>query len=93
MRVLVYIGLALWISVGVVIFVWNLILSAQMVNNLVPKPEQRHLYGPRQFAFQTDPADYTELGQLYRKKAIRAELVVLSYVPTLFIAIFIASWA
>lgn len=36
MRILVYISLALWISVGVVIFVWNMILEAQLVNNIVP---------------------------------------------------------
>jgi hypothetical protein len=92
MRILVYVGLGLWISVGLVIFVWILILSAQMVNNLVPKPDQAHLYGGgRRFAFQTDPADYTELGQQYRKKAIRAQIILLAYVPTLYIAIFIAS--
>jgi hypothetical protein len=91
MRVLVYIGAALWIGVGVVIFVWNLILSAQMMNNRVPKQEQWRLFGARQFSFQKDPADYTELGQQYRQKAIRAELVLLAYVPTLFVAIWIAS--
>jgi hypothetical protein len=91
MRVLVYVGVALWISVGVVILVWNMILQAQMMNNRVPKQEQRRLFGARQFSFQKDPADYTELGQQYRRKAIRAELVVLAYVPTLFIAVWIAS--
>jgi hypothetical protein len=45
MRVLVYIGVALWISVGVVIFVWSLTLSAQMMNNRVPKQEQWRLFG------------------------------------------------
>ncbi|WP_407169658.1 hypothetical protein [Bradyrhizobium sp. ORS 111] len=76
MRVFVYIGVALWIGMGVIIWVWNMILPAQMVNNLVPKPEQRHLYGGRQF--QKDPADYTEVGQQYLKKAKRAELVTLA---------------
>lgn len=72
MRILVYIGVALWIGAGVVIFVWNMILDAQMMNNIVPKPYQSRLYRPRRFTFQTDPADYTELGQLYRQKPIRA---------------------
>jgi hypothetical protein len=40
MRVLVYICVALWISVGIVIFVSNMILDAQMVNNLAPKPSR-----------------------------------------------------
>jgi hypothetical protein len=89
MRVLGYIAVALWVSVGVVIIVWNLILSAQMTNNRVPK--QWPILGRRQFAFQTDPADYTELGQQYRQKSIRAELIALAYIPTLFMAVLLAS--
>ena len=37
MRILVYVGVALWIGVGIVIAVWNFILSAQMMNHRVPK--------------------------------------------------------
>jgi hypothetical protein len=80
---------ALWIGAGIVIFVWNLILSAQMMNHRVPK--QRPIFGPRKFAFQTDPADYTVAGRVYRQKAIRAEIILLAYVPTLFAAILIAT--
>ncbi|MET4256112.1 hypothetical protein ABIC09_001040 [Bradyrhizobium sp. S3.12.5] len=89
MRVLVYIGVALWIGVGIGIFLWNFILSAQMLNHRVPK--ERPILGPRQFSFQTDPADYTELGQQYRQKSVRAEVALLAYGPTLFIAILLAS--
>jgi hypothetical protein len=81
MRVFVYIGAALWIAVGLGIFIWNFILSAQMMNNRVPK--QRSILGRRQFSFQTDPTDYTEIGQKYRHKSIRAEIVLLAYLPTL----------
>jgi hypothetical protein len=88
MRILVYMGVALWVGVGVVIFLWNFILSAQMANNRVPK--QWPILGRREFSFQTDPADYTELGQLYRQRAIRAEIILIAYVPTLFIAIVFA---
>jgi hypothetical protein len=91
MRVLIYVGVALWVSIGVVISVWNMVLQAQMMNNRVPTQEPWRLFGARQFSFQKDPADYTELGQQYRRKAIRAELVLLGYVPTLFVAIWIAS--
>lgn len=91
MRIVVYNGVALWISVGVLILVWNMILDAQMVNNIVPKPDRSHLYKPPRFTFQTHPADYTELGQVYRQKSIRAELLLVAYVPTLFIIILIAS--
>jgi hypothetical protein len=90
MRVLVYIGVALWICVGTVIFVWNMILSAQMMNNRVPK--QWPILGRRQFSFQTDPADYTEVGKQYCRKSIRAEIALLAYTPTLVIAILLASW-
>jgi hypothetical protein len=90
MRVLAYIGLGLWVCFGLVIFMWNLILSAQMLNNRVPKDWP--ILGRRQFAFQTDPADYTEIGQRYRAKSIRAEIILLAYVPTLFVAICFASW-
>ena len=90
MRVLGYIGVALWISLGVVIFLWSFILSAQMMNNRVPK--HWPILGRRQFSFQTDPADYTALGQLYRQKSIRAEVALLAYLPTFVLAIFIASW-
>ena len=89
MRVLVYIGVALWIGVGVVIAIWNFILSAQMMNHRLPK--QWPILGPKRFAFQTDPADYTVIGRVYRQKAIRAEIILLAYVPTLVAAILIAS--
>ena len=62
MRVLVYVGVALWVSVGVVIWVWNMVLQAQMMNNRVPTQEPWRLFGARQLSFQKDPADYTELG-------------------------------
>ena len=91
MRVLVYIGLGLWIGVGIGIFLWHFILTAQMMNHRVPT--ESPILGPRQFSFQTDPADYTELGQQYRQKSIRAEIALLAYGPTLFIAILLASLA
>jgi hypothetical protein len=90
MRVLVDIGVALWIGVGIGLFMWNFILSAQMMNHRVPK--QWPILGRRRFSFQTDPADYTECGQQYRQKSLRAEIALLAYLPTLVIAIVIASW-
>jgi len=89
MRVLVYVGVALWIGLGIGIAVWNLILMAQMMNHRVPK--QWPILGRRKFAFQTDPADYTVVGRVYRQKAILAEIILLAYVPTLGVAIVIAS--
>jgi hypothetical protein len=66
MRILAYVGVALWVGVGIVIAVWNFILSAQMMNHRVPKPWP--ILGSRRFSFQTDPADYTAVGQQYRQK-------------------------
>jgi hypothetical protein len=43
-----------------------------------PCPKAMALFGPRQFSFQTDPADYTEVGQQYRQKSIRAEIALLA---------------
>jgi hypothetical protein len=86
MRALVYIGAGLWISVGAVIFVWVMILYAQTMNNRVPKAGET---SPLQLT-STDPADYTELGREYLRKLIRARLVMLAYLPTLFIALYIA---
>ena len=48
-------------------------------------------FGARQFSFQTDPADYTEVGKQYRRKSIRAEIALLAYAPTLLLGILIAS--
>jgi len=66
MRLLVYLGAAVWIVVGIVIAVWNFILPPQMMNRRIPK--QWPNFGLRRFSFQTDPADYTEVGQQYRQK-------------------------
>ena len=88
MHVLVYAAMAFWIGLGVFLLIWNFILSAQMMNHRVPK--QQPILGPRKFSFQGDPADYTAVGQGYRRKAIQAEIALLAYVPTLIIAISIA---
>ncbi len=90
MHAFVYIGVALWIAIGIGIFIWDFILSAQMMNNRVPK--QRPILGRRQFSFQTNPTDYTEIGQKYRQQSIQAEIALLAYLPTLVIAILIVSW-
>lgn len=89
MRLLIDVGVACWIVRGLCLVTWNLVLSAQLLNNRVPGPHA--ILGRRQFAFQTDPADYTALGQEYRRKSIRAEIVMLAYVPTLVLVVVLAS--
>jgi hypothetical protein len=68
----------LWIGVTLILFFWDGYLSLQMLNYRVPK--ERPLFGGRKFSFQTDPADYTEIGQIYRRKSIRLEIALLSWV-------------
>jgi hypothetical protein len=78
MRNLVYVGIVLWISFGIVLFVRYFILSTQMMNHRVPKQGQ--------FLFNsTNPADYTEVGRRYRQKAIRTGIALLAYAPTILI--------
>jgi hypothetical protein len=47
---------------------WNFYLWLQKNNHRVPK--QRPMWEFQRAAFQTDPADYTEIGQAYRRKSI-----------------------
>jgi hypothetical protein len=86
-----YIGAGLWICVGVVLVVWNMIVYAQMANNRVPKPGRQSFFRPRaRSVFFTDASDYTELGRRYRRKAIWAQLAMAAYVPTLWALLAIA---
>jgi hypothetical protein len=86
MHTLVYIGTALWICVGIVLFVWRLIVFAQLQNHRIPKPDATIPLD----LYSTDPALYTEAGQSYLRRSKRIALVLLAYVPLLFIVICIA---
>jgi hypothetical protein len=83
MRTFIYIGTGLWICVGLGLFVWISALSAQLMNNRLPKPGVT----PPFIMKSADPADYTELGQQYLKKVNRAYFILLGYLVTLFIVI------
>jgi hypothetical protein len=60
--------IALWLGAGLILMMWNFYLWLQMNNHRVPK--QRPMWEFQRAAFQTDPADYTEIGEAYRRKSI-----------------------
>jgi hypothetical protein len=80
MRGLIYIGFGLWICFGVVLFVRYAMLAAQMMNHRVPKQNQ--------FSFYAKASDYTEIGQGYRRKAIRTMIALMVYAQTVFIIVY-----
>ena len=75
MHVVVYSLTALWIGATLILMLWDGYLSLQMFNHRIPK--ERPMFGGRKFSFQTDAADYTETGQIYRRKSIRVEIALL----------------
>jgi hypothetical protein len=74
---------AVWAIPILVLICWDFYLSAQMLNYRVPK--ERPIFGGRKFSFQTDAADYSEIGQVYRRKSIRVEIALLIWGPGVFI--------
>jgi hypothetical protein len=90
MQLIGYSVFALWIGVTLILFLWDGYLSLQMYNYRIPK--KRPFFGRRKFSFQTDPADYTEIGQIYRRKSIRMEIAFLTWVfGTLVVVIVISA--
>jgi hypothetical protein len=75
----VYSLTALWGGVALILILWDSYLSLQMVSHRLPK--RRSLFGGRKFSFQTDPADYTDIGQAYRRRSIQVELTLLAWAP------------
>src|SRR5262249_25750702 len=89
MQAVVYSLTALWAGVNLILMVWDGYLSLQMLNYRVQK-EWPISGGGRKFSFQTDPTDYTEIGQMYRRKSIRVETALLIWgfgFPILFSAV------
>jgi hypothetical protein len=79
-RWLGYLFFAVWLVPILVLFFWDGYLSLQMWNYRIPKKDERIIGGGRKFAFQTNAADYTEVGQAYRRKSIRLEIALLIWV-------------
>ncbi|KJC58968.1 hypothetical protein UP10_20335 [Bradyrhizobium sp. LTSPM299] len=84
---LVYSFVALWVGVVVILGFWVVILRFKMESYRL---EERPWPGGRRFAFQTDPADYSEMGQACRRKSVRVELALLVWGPVIPIAVTIA---
>ena len=80
----------IWLGPILVLFFWDGYLSLQMFNHRIIKKNER-LFGGRKFAFQTAPADYTEIGQIYRRKSIRLEIALLSWILGSIIVLLIIS--
>jgi hypothetical protein len=80
MRTLFYIGIALWIGLGIFLFFRYAILATQMMNHRVPKQSQLSIYYRK-------ASDYTEVGQGYRQKAIRAWIALAVYAPTILVVV------
>jgi hypothetical protein len=95
MRTLIYIGVALWIGFGVVLFFSILAFGALMMNNrLPPKPgESMFRVQPSYLTHENPAAEYNELGQRYRKKLIRLQLVFAAYMISSFLLITRDLWA
>jgi hypothetical protein len=87
MHAVVYSFTTLWVAVAVILMLWDGYLSIQMINHRVPKERPWSWFGGRRFSFQTDPADYTEVGQAYRRKSIRVEMALLAWIPIIPIAL------
>ena len=64
-------AIVLWIGGIVLLGYWYLILWFQMLNHRIPNKELKP--GSRQSVSLTDPADFTETGQLYRRRAMRVK--------------------
>jgi hypothetical protein len=71
--------LVVWFGPFLVLFFWDGYLSLQMFNYRIIKKDGLVPRG-RKFAFQTDPADYSEIGQSYRSKSIQLEIAMLIWV-------------
>jgi hypothetical protein len=75
MHAVTYYLIALWAGVWLTLLMCNFYLWVQMKNHRVPK--EGPMWEMNRAAFQTDPADYTETGQAYRRKATRVQVALL----------------
>jgi hypothetical protein len=67
---------------------WDGYLALQMANHRLT---ERTRPRGRKFSFQTDPTDFTEIGQAYRRKSIRVEVAILAWSPIIPIALAVSS--
>jgi hypothetical protein len=73
MQVFAYTATALWMVGNLFLGLWAVILSFKMENRRLPKQSPMPTWGGRKFAFQKDASDFTETGQMYRRRAIKVE--------------------
>ena len=77
MGTLFKVAIVLWIVVFVVLYFWRMILWQQMINH-AKSPGER-LTGIRQGTSLTDPAQYTEIGQMYRLKTMKVGQIMMAW--------------
>ena len=82
-------AIVLWIAVFVVLYFWQTILRQQMINH-AKSPGER-LTGIRQATSLTDPAQYTEIGQMYRLKTMKVGQAMIAWGINIPIILWIAS--
>lgn len=63
-----------WAGVFMSLLLWSTVLEQEMKNNRVPR--DRPMWDVRRGAFSTDPADLTDIGKVYRQKAMVVELAL-----------------
>jgi hypothetical protein len=75
MQVFAYAATALWMVGNLFLGSWAFYLSIKMEGCRLPKQSPMPTWGGggRKFAFQKDASDFTETGQVYRRKAIKVE--------------------
>ncbi|HEY3677875.1 MAG TPA: hypothetical protein VGL45_04085 [Bradyrhizobium sp.] len=95
MRTFIYIGVALWIGIGIVLFFSILALGALMMNNrLPPKPGESMFRVQPSYLTHDNPAgEYNEAGQRYRKKVTWLQIVAFAYMIASFLLITKDLWA
>jgi len=71
MRLLAYAGLGLWAGVTLLSYGWYFVLYQRMMSRRISK---RSFFSGREMACFSDPKDYTEVGLIFRSRAIRAEI-------------------
>ena len=70
-------AIVLWIAAFVVLYFWHMILWQQMINHA--KSPGESLTGIRQATSLTDPAQYTEIGQVYRLKTMKVGQAMMAW--------------
>jgi hypothetical protein len=73
----VTVAVVLWIMGSIFLGSWAFFLSLQRFNRIISPPTSIFDWGRPKMAFQTDPAEFDEIGKEYRRKGIKIEALLL----------------